>query len=495
MPKGSRDAWARTLGYTLSSICRDPSNFDPWRKVFMLPRCILANPSSGRHMPWREIRKLVASRLRRWQAGDTHALWLEVIAEEEKAARQRKKPKNVSQGSPRRGNARRAKAAVEEGQYRKAIQALCSGGLAPASPEVLEEMLTKHPQAPTPTIPTGPVPPPADISDADVLRALKSFPSGSAPGPSSCRANYLREAILCPSPDRAGHALRALCGVVKLLCAGEGNPEVAPYLCEATLLTIQKKGGGLHPIAVGETLRRLTSKCLSWAVKKGAYRTLTPLHLGVGVKCGCEAIVHSVSRTLEDYNTPPEDCWFLLLDFSNAFNSVSHNQMIKEVRARIPSIAAWMESWYGVQPILLLGDDTILSQSGVQQGDPLGPLGFALTLQPIIERIKEEVPGLKINAWYLDDGTLCGSPSDLLEALKIVEEDGPARGLHLNHSKSHLYIPKDADTSLNTLPSDILTVREGFNLLGAPIGPTSYCEAKMMKRIEKVPKRCPSCKT
>ena len=257
---------------------------------------------------------------------------------------------------------------------------------------------------------------------------------------------------------------------MKLLCAGEANPEVTPDLCEATLLAIQKKGGALRPIAVGKTLRRLTSKCLSWAVKKAAYRTLTPLQLGVGVKCGCEAIVHSVSRTLKDYNTPPEDCWVLLLDFSNAFNSVSRNQMIKEVRACIPSIAAWMESCYGVQPILHLADDTILSQSGVQQGDPLGLLGFALTFQPIIERIKE-VPRLKINAWYLDDGTLCGSPSDLLEALKIVEEDGPACGLHLIHSKSLLYISKDADTSLNTLPSDIPTAREGFNLLGAPIGP------------------------
>ena len=165
-------------------------------------------------------------------------------------------------------------------------------------------MFTKHPQAPTPTIPTDLVPPPADITDADVLRALKSFPSGSAPGPSSCRANHLKEAVLCPSPDRAGHALRALCGVVKLLCAGEANPEVAPYLCGATLLAIQKKGGGLRPIAVGETLRRLTSKCLSWAVQKAAYRTLTPLQLGVGVKCGCEAIVHSVSRTLEDHKNP-----------------------------------------------------------------------------------------------------------------------------------------------------------------------------------------------
>ena len=37
-----------------------------------------------------------------------------------------------------------------------------------------------------------------------------------------------------------------------------------------------------------------------------------------------------------------------------------------------------------------------------------------------------------INAWYLDDGTLCGSANDLCAALRIIEEDGPARGLHLN---------------------------------------------------------------
>lgn len=39
---------------------------------------------------------------------------------------------------------------------------------------------------------------------------------------------------------------------------------------------------------------------------------------------------------------------------------------------------------------------TILSRCGVQ--DPLSPLGFALSLQPIVEKIREEVPGLLINA-------------------------------------------------------------------------------------------------
>ncbi len=208
--------------------------------------------------------------------------------------------------------------------------------------------------------------------------------------------------------------------MVKLLCAGRAPPEVVPHLRGTSLLPCQKKGGGLRPIAVGEVLRRLTSKCISRSVQADALQTLTPLQVGVGVKAGCEAIVHSVSRTLEDPNIPPQERWTLLLDFSNAFNCINRGHMFEEIRARIPSMAAWMESCYGAQPILHLGKDTILSCCGVQQGDPLGPLGFALTLQPIVERIKTEVPDLRINAWYLDDGTLCGTPTDLAEALRIV---------------------------------------------------------------------------
>ena len=142
----------------------------------------------------------------------------------------------------------------------------------------------------------------------------------------------------------------------------------------------------------------------------------------------------------------PLERWTLLLDFSNAFNSINWGHIFQEIRARIPSMAAWTESCYGVQPILHLSADSILCCSGVQQGDLLGPVGFALMLHPIVERIKAEVPALNINAWYLDDGTLCGTPDDLAEALRIVEEEGPARRLLLNHAKSLLYIPKDGDS-------------------------------------------------
>ena len=115
---------------------------------------------------------------------------------------------------------------------------------------------------------------------------------------------------------------------------------------------------------------------------------------------------------------------------------------------------------------------------------PEGPLCFALTLHPVVERIKREVPHLLINAWYLDDGTLCGNPDDLLRALKIVEEDGPASGLNLNRLKSLLHIPEDADVSHNPLPAEIPISRSGFRLLGSPVGPVPFCESTVMTRVD-----------
>ena len=240
-------------------------------------------------------------------------------------------------------------------------------------------------------------------------------------------------------------------------------------------------------IRLDKIAHAIIAKCISWAVQSDASRVLTPTQVGVGVPFGCEAIVHAVARVQEDAGTPPEGRWTLLLDFSNAFNRVDRGNMFQEVRDRIPTMAAWMEMCYGAQSFLHLGCHTILSCCGVQQGDgPLGPLGFALALHPIVEKIHEQVPGLLINAWYLDDGTLCVSATDLHAALTIIEEDGPTRGLHLNRSKSLLHIPTGAPSDTNTLPADIPIVRGGFDLLGSPIGPSSYCEGTVLNRVKKV---------
>ena len=203
-------------------------------------------------------------------------------------------------------------------------------------------MLVKHPQAPPPSVPPDPALPSATLSEAVILKGVKSFPNASAPGPSALRPSHLREAVRCPSPDRANLVLSALTNFTNLLAAGRTPPPVLPHLCGASLLSCPKAKGGHRPIAVGEVLNRLTSKCLAIVSRSLASTSLTPLQLGVGVRGGCEAIVHAVSSLMS--SSPPSCGWSLLLDFSNAFNNLSREKIFTQNRQRTPSIAAWMES-------------------------------------------------------------------------------------------------------------------------------------------------------
>ena len=311
VPKGARDAWARVVGEALEDLVSQPASIDVWSLWFMLPRCILYNPPRGGRSHWTEKLKIIRGRIKRWRDGDHLGLWHEVLEMQDKLSG-RRRPKKISPESMRSANARRARRAMEDGQYRKATQALTSDGLAEASPEVLAEMLAKHPQDDLPLISHLPLPTPIKIDEATVVKAMKSFPNGTAPGPSALRANHLKEAVFCPSPDRANTTLKALSRIVNILISGQVPPEVVPHLCGATLLATKKKSGGFRPIAVGEVLRRLTSKCVSKAIRSEAFEALTPLQLGVGVSVGCESIVHAVNCVLEDSSIKPEEKWTLL---------------------------------------------------------------------------------------------------------------------------------------------------------------------------------------
>ena len=138
---------------------------------------------------------------------------------------------------------------------------------------------------------------------------------------------------------------------------------------------------------MGEVIRHLTSKCAARSVQSEALEFLMPLQFGVGIPSGCEVIVHAVASCLEDKSISPEKRFILLVDFSNAFNSVHRSALFIEVMEHTPCISAWMECSYGAQPLLHLSDHTLYSCCGVQQGDPLGPLSFALALHPIVRRI------------------------------------------------------------------------------------------------------------
>ena len=106
----------------------------------------------------------------------------------------------------------------------------------------------------------------------------KCLQASSAPGPSGLRAQHLLDAV-CGAEQ--GATLHALESVVNILASGKGPRSLSMHLAGASLVALAKENGDVRPIAVGEVLRRLTSKCLCSAVRSDAQRFFGSLQVGV----------------------------------------------------------------------------------------------------------------------------------------------------------------------------------------------------------------------
>ncbi|GJS54136.1 putative reverse transcriptase domain-containing protein [Tanacetum coccineum] len=207
---------------------------------------------------------------------------------------------------------------------------------------------------------------------------------------------------------------------------------------------------------------------------------------GVGVPGGCEAVLHSVNRLIESKGNEV-GLSMLLVDFKNAFNLVDRSVLLEETRVRCPSIAPWVEFCYA-RPARLYYDDSLLwSCQGVQQGDPLGPLLFALALHPLVQTINQSCE-LTLQAWYLDDGTIVGDTLMVSKALDIIKNDGPARGLFLNVDKTELFWPVEDPRSRTdgVFPINISRPLNGVKLLGGSVSlDEGFCRDLALKRVSK----------
>ena len=120
-----------------------------------------------------------------------------------------------------------------------------------------------------------------------------------------------------------------------------------------------KKDEGKRPIAVGEVLRRLASKTSSQKTQEKASVYLRPHQLGVGIRGGCEGVVHTIREILRDPSIPSSSKNVLQIDGENAFNNTDRTSMINEVRKTFPELARYVESMYGLSSILFFGEHTI----------------------------------------------------------------------------------------------------------------------------------------
>ncbi|CAE7766876.1 unnamed protein product [Symbiodinium sp. CCMP2592] len=128
------------------------------------------------------------------------------------------------------------------------------------------------------------------------------------------------------------------------------------------------------------------------AVFGGPPLRLFPLQVGVGIKCGAEAAVHTSRQRNEG------DKVLLKVNFSNAFNSVQRNAVLRAARRQLPQVVPWVDWCYG----------------------RAGTFAFCpIALQPALEAATAAAP-LDLCFAYLDDVVLAGRDVHVLRALQAL---------------------------------------------------------------------------
>ncbi|KAL5713679.1 hypothetical protein ACHQM5_015733 [Ranunculus cassubicifolius] len=324
------------------------------------------------------------------------------------------------------------------------------------------------------------------ISKDLVAEGIKGFPKGTSCGRDGLRAQHLLDCLGGAASVLASDLLEGITSVCNLFLQGRCPSVLGEFVASAPLTPLLKPGGGIRPIAVGTIWRRLVSKMAAKIVGQEVGPYLEGNQFGVGVPGGCEAILHSVNRLMEEKGQCGSYT-MLLVDFRNAFNLVDRNVMLEEVQKKCPMLTPWVEFCYAQPGRLYYEDEILWSSIGVQQGDPLGPLLFALVLHPLILKVVEECD-LLLNAWYLDDGTIIGDTSEVAKALNIISKEGPKSGLHLNIDKTEVFWPKEDSRSRmeGLFPTNIVRPVGGVKLLGGAVSTDKdFREGLALKRVEK----------
>ena len=321
IPKAARVAFAMTLTERLNQVLETPENKETWVRLLVHPVfCLQKTHRKGKAGKMR-LSSVVQQQIAAFNRGE-YTL-------------------PVSTKSPflppKNENGKLILEKLDEGDIRGAVGLAASDDtFTQPSEETLHNFHSKHPASPenrraAPATEVMQL----QVSQREIRSAIFSFPSGSAAGPSGLRLQHLKDAVSSSANEAGNQLLAPVTAFCNLFLRGDLPEFIKPVLSSATLISLTKKCGGIHPIAIGETLRRLTAKCVSRRMLRKFQSFLEPLQLGAGSQNGCEAASHAAREYIAS------DCAvkaFVKIDFFNAFNNVRRDPMFECKAEHAPEI-------------------------------------------------------------------------------------------------------------------------------------------------------------
>ena len=266
--------------------------------------------------------------------------------------------------------------------------------------------------------------------------------------------------------------------VARKICTTYVDPQDIAAFTANRLIALDKCPG-VRPIGVGETVRRIISKAVLSVIKSDVLEAAGSHQLCAGHEAGCEASIHSMCRIFHDTLTEA----VLLVDANNAFNSLNRKVALLNIHQLCPSLATILTNTYRENASLFIDGDTLFSQEGTTQGDPLAMAMYAVATVPLIEKLQNTNTK---QVWYADDATAGGTLLHLKAWWTMLSSSGPSYGYFVNPGKTWLIVKPQHEHDAKELFSGtgIGITSEGKRHLGAALGNRSFLESYINNKVK-----------
>jgi hypothetical protein len=207
--------------------------------------------------------------------------------------------------------------------------------------------------------------------------------------------------------------------------------------------------------------------------------------LCTGLKAGIEGAVHAMMDIFKENSS--KEWGVLLVDASNAFNSVNRVSALLSARKNWPRCSRFLFNTYRGHSVLKLQNtnELLFSKEGVTQGDPLSMMMYGLAVLPLIHSLAILHSQNVIQNWYADDAAATGELSAIKEWLKSLMHQGPNYGYYPEPTKSFLVVAPQFEEKAKILFSDIgVQIVTGQRFLGGYIGCDTGKALYMEKKVK-----------
>ena len=231
---------------------------------------------------------------------------------------------------------------------------------------------------------------------------------------------------------------------------------------------------GVRPIGVGETLRRVVGKAVCMATRIDIEDLCGVDQLCGGLRSGIEGAVHAMNDLFAQHSDSVPGWGVLLVDASNAFNSLNRSALLWNARILWPRCSRFLFNTYRGWAVLFVrgSAEYLYSREGVTQGDPLSMFLYAIGILPLIRSLKD--PSKWTQVWYADDASACGELSNIRKWFDLLLHHGPLYGYFPNPSKCCVVVdPSCYDHAVQLFSSLGVQIVLGHRFLGGYLGDTS----------------------